>query len=281
MCRLLAYAAPRQTTTAEVIGRGNALRFQNMSHVHRDGWGTAWIAGQGMDAPVVQSERHSVAGRDDPELARFLHAAPSRARIAHLRLATASFAQARDNSHPFHAGGIAFAHNGTIVPVGYLQHLLHPSYLAGVKGDTDSELYFALIRQNARIHGSLVAGVAETVRVLRGIFPDASLNAMLLSPTELLAVRASSTSRISQSIFTERGIAPNELPSGHTHDYYAMSIRRETDGTTVLSSTGIDLTGWSEIPDNTITHVDLATLQLTQVPILFAGRSAARLAVAG
>lgn len=273
MCRLLGYAAPGPTSTTEVVGPGNTFRFQNMSHVHSDGWGTAWVAEQERGKAQVRAHRRGPMDGIDPDLDSVLQVAPTRARLVHLRLATASFALAEQNSHPFHADGIAFAHNGTIVPVQGLHDLLEPQYRASVKGDTDSELYFALVRQNAEARGSLLAGVVDTVLMLHEVFPDASLNAMILTPAELLAVRASSAARVPPSLFADRGLALHEIPPGHGDDYYAMSMRRSEDGTTVFSSTGIDLAGWSEIPDNTVSHIDLATLQLTQVPILLPGTS--------
>lgn len=273
MCRLLAYAAPHETTVARVIGEMNTDTFQHMSRVHRDGWGTAWVASHADGERDVESIRLSTPGRTDPILSTVLADAPSIARLAHLRLATGTFKRSQQNSHPFLDDGIAFAHNGTIIPVERIRALLEPEFAAGVEGETDSELYFALVRQNAARLGSLRPAVFETVRTLRREFPDASLNAIIISPDDLIAVRASSTTHVTEDTFAELGIDTTDLPIDHTDEYYRLSMRRLADGTTVFSSTGIDLEGWTEVPDDTVTHIDLRTLDLTQRAI-FAGREA-------
>ncbi|MFD0996399.1 putative glutamine amidotransferase [Pseudoclavibacter chungangensis] len=273
MCRLLAYAAPHETTISRVIGEMNTGTFQHMSRVHRDGWGTAWVGEAPEGEREVESLRLSTPGRTDPLLTAVLEESPAIARLAHLRLATGTFKRSQRNTHPFLADGIAFAHNGTIIPVDRIRALLEPAFAATVEGDTDSELYFALVRQNAARLGSLRPAVFETVRTLRREFPDASLNAVIIGPDDLIAVRASSTTHVTEQTFADLGIDPADLPDDHTDDYYRLSMRRHADGTTVFSSTGIDLDGWTEVPDDTVTHIDLRTLDLTQRAI-FAGRAA-------
>ena len=277
MCRLLAYAAPSTTTVAEVMGASRSDAFQHMTRVHSDGWGSAWLAaGPGEVTPEVESVRISTPGQDDPLLSTILRENPSTARLVHLRLATDSFKRTTTNTHPFVAEGIAFAHNGTIVPVERFHRLLAPESYAGVTGDTDSELYFALVRQYARELGSLGRGLVEAVSVLRREFPRASLNAVVLSERELLVVRASSSAVMTESIFTdELGIDLADLPIDHIEDYYRLAMHRSADGTTIFSSTGIDTAGWTEVPDDTVTRVDLETLELTQRPVLAEGTAEA------
>lgn len=276
MCRLLAYAAPNDTTVSEVIGEMRSQAFQHMTRVHSDGWGTAWLAaGPGEDRPEVESLRISTPGQDDPVLTTILRETPSAARLVHLRLATDTFKRTKTNTHPFVAEGIAFAHNGTIVPVERFHRLLEPESYRGVAGDTDSELYFALVRQYARKLGSLGRGVVEAVGVLREEFPEASLNATLLSDSELLVVRASSTAHVTVDTFAELGIDAADLPIDHTEDYYRMKMLRKADGTTIFASSGIDQDGWSEVPDDTVTRVDLRTLAFAQRSILAPGTGAA------
>ena len=85
MCRLLAYAAPRDTTVTKVIGDMNSDAFQRMTSVHNDGWGTAWLAaGFGETEREIESLRISTPGQNDPLLSTLLADAPSNARIAHL-----------------------------------------------------------------------------------------------------------------------------------------------------------------------------------------------------
>lgn len=265
MCRLLAYAAPQETTVSGVIGATRAEDFQHMTRVHSDGWGSAWLAaGPGEERAELESLRISTPGQGDPLLTTILDETSAPARIVHLRLATDRFKRTKVNTHPFVVDGVAFAHNGNIVPVDRFDGLLDPVARAGVTGETDSELYFALVRQHARRLGSLQAGLVEAVRVLREVYPKASLNATLLTEQELLVVRASSTARVTEESFREVGVRLDDLPIEHLSDYYRLAMRRHADGTTVFSSTGIDQEGWTEVPDDTVSRVDLQTLQLTQ-----------------
>ncbi|GGA69628.1 class II glutamine amidotransferase [Pseudoclavibacter endophyticus] len=272
MCRLLAYAAPHATTVSEVIGEMRSDAFQHMTTVHSDGWGTAWLAaGPGEPTPEVESLRISTPGQDDPVLTTILRDTPSPARLVHLRLATDSHKRTMTNTHPFIAEGIAFAHNGTISPTSRFHRLLEPSSFAGVSGDTDSELYFALVRQYARRLGSLGRGLVEAVGVLREVFPTASLNATLMSENELLVVRASSTAHVTVDTFAEYGVDVDLLPIDHNDDYYRMKMLRRADGTTVFASSGIDQDDWQEVPDDTVTRIDLRTLDFAQRSVLAAG----------
>ena len=269
MCRLLAYAAPRSTTVAEVIGAENTMAFQRMTSVHTDGWGSAWLAaGPGEARPEIEAVRVSTPGQHDPMLTAALSESPSNARLVHLRLATAGFKRTKVNTHPFTADGLAFAHNGTIAPVSAFEGLVDAVDAERIEGSTDSELYFAVIRRHIRERGGTVVDGAESaLRELRTIFPHASLNAVLLSADELIVIHANSTATVTEDTFRELGIDPADLPPDHIDHYYGLAMLQRPDGTTVFSSTGIDLAGWSRVPDDTITRIDLDTLELSQRPI--------------
>lgn len=278
MCRLFAYAAPRETTVSEVIGAENAEAFQQMTTVHNDGWGTAWLAaGPGESNPEVESLRISTPGQHDPLLTSALREGASLARLVHLRLATDQHKRTKVNTHPFVADGIAFAHNGSIIPVERFADLLHPDAYDEIEGTTDSELYFALLRQTVReVDGTVGDGVVRTLQILRGAFPEASLNAVVLTDRELIVVHANSTARVNDATFRSYGIDPTELPIDHNENYYKLAMLQMNDGTTVFSSTGIDLAGWTRIPDDTITRIDLDTLELSQRKIFGLRETATR-----
>src|SRR5262249_10108860 len=151
-----------------------------------DGWGTAWLDDPA--DPRVERMRDPLP----PTLAGAARAAwqafdsDARARLMHLRQATPGVPVTEANTHPFLADGIAFAHNGAISPKAELHRLVKPAFRDSVEGETDSELYFALVRQHAKRSGDLFEGVCEAVRILRERFPLASLNALLLSDAHLL-----------------------------------------------------------------------------------------------
>ncbi|WP_201518845.1 class II glutamine amidotransferase [Gulosibacter hominis] len=276
MCRLFAYAAPVETTVGEMIGVSNAEAFQQMTTIHNDGWGSAWLAaGPGETVPEVESVRVSTPGQHDPMLNSALLSVPSYARLVHLRLATDAHKRTKTNTHPFVADGIAFAHNGSITPVEGFDELLPEPWQQGIEGSTDSERYFAFVRRMiAESDGTVADGLIRAVRELRAKFPTASLNAVLLTEDELLVVHANSTAMVTDESFRACGIDPTLLPADHAHDYYKLAMLQLADGTTVFSSTGIDLAGWTRIPDDTITRIDLNTLELSQRK-LFGGRESA------
>lgn len=277
MCRLLAYAAPDEQSLAEIIGEANTRAFQRMTRVHNDGWGTAWLAaGPGEDAPELEATRVSTPGQHDAMLQAALEHVPSRARLVHLRLATDQHKRTTVNTHPFTADGLAFAHNGTISPVARFGTLLGPDDTKDVLGTTDSELYFAVVRKFVRAGGTLGDAVTQAVQLLRHTFPHASLNAVVLSARELIVVHVNATAFVSDETFRTYGINPDLLPADHGEHYYKLAMLQRPDGTTVFSSTGIDLAGWSRVPDDTITRIDLETLELSQRKVFGVRESAAR-----
>ena len=269
MCRLLAYAAPRPTTAADVLGPAQSSRFQQMARLHQDGWGTMWLDAQG----ALRRERVAETGHDSELLAATLGHAIASARVVHLRMATDHMAIDPRNTHPFQHGSIGLAHNGSIVPVDALRGMLTPQSLAGVEGSTDSELYFALLRQHVDTGLSVPDALATTVAEVRAAYPRASLNAMVLTPTELCVVRSSPQAPVPWDDFVASGLADDELPLGHTDAYFRMMYRRDPDGTVVVSSAGLETTGWTELPEDTVATVALEDLRLDLRPV-FAGQRA-------
>lgn len=259
MCRLIGFVSPTATTLAELVGGAQCSTFQHMSRLHADGWGTAWLD----EAGEVDSVTTAAPGQDDPELAQAMADEAVRARIVHLRMATDGMAVRAENSHPFVTDGIALAHNGSVVPTGLLRDNLTDDVLAGVRGDTDSELYLAAIRQGVRAGLSLSDAVFETVTWLRAAYPVASLNALILSPTQFIAVHASATAPPPHEDFAASGFSADELPLDHLNAYYQLSYLRAADGAVAFSSTGIDRAGWTALPAESITTVDLSSYELS------------------
>ncbi|WP_226345855.1 class II glutamine amidotransferase [Agilicoccus flavus] len=261
MCRLLAYAAAHPTRIRDVITDGQCATFQRLGRLHDDGWGSAWVADSSR-GPVVVRNRAVDGALDDVRLARALRRPRSRARLFHLRLATGSLAVQERNTHPFLADGIALAHNGSIFPTDRVLARLRPGILADVEGDTDSELYLALVRQHARDGADVPTAVTRAVADLRSDYPRASLNAVLLTAQAMIVVHASTDAAVPWLELDDRGIPADDLPLGHDESYYRMSMRREADGTVAFASSGLDTTGWEPLPLDSVTTVDLATMAL-------------------
>ena len=144
MCRLLGYVAPAATRVAPLLA-GEHGAFHDLARLHSDGWGTAW-----REHGETRVRVSSAGGWGDRGLRDVLEHDTAAARIVHLRLATDGMARAAENTHPFRAGGLAFAHNGALEPLGPLERLVSPRRAAELRGTTDSERYFAAIRSRTR-----------------------------------------------------------------------------------------------------------------------------------
>lgn len=284
MCRLLAHVCPRPTTFAQLLGQEQTELFRVMARLHDDGWGAMWVpdhprgpfvpadgdrlkALPGQPRPggsrrQVERIRVAGSGHDDGALADILQRSRQRVMVAHLRLATRSMGLAVRNTHPFLADGLGMAHNGAIVPTDRLRDLLDPAVASGVAGQTDSELYFALIRQQARNGATLAEAAARAVATIRVDYPRPSLNAMLLSPSQLVVVHSSSQAPVPYEDFTASAMADN-LPMHHDEAYFRMSFRRFPDGSLAFTSAGLDTSDWQALPQDSITRVDLQTLEMT------------------
>ena len=262
MCRLLAYAAPRATTLAELLGPEQLVAFRTLSRLHADGWGTAWLGDDADGGPRVRRVRDALLVQRSARGASVLSQQPSTARLVHLRLATPGMAVDHENSHPFLHGGTAFAHNGSVPSLPLLERLVGTEHLAQVRGTTDSERIFALVRRYADAGADLTGAAAAAVLRLREAFPAASLNAVLLSADEMVVVHSSESAPVPLEELCATGLVPAQLPLDHAGAYYRMSWLRRPDGAVVFTSAGIDTTGWQELPPASITTVRLDTLDV-------------------
>ncbi|MEJ3403413.1 class II glutamine amidotransferase [Rathayibacter sp. YIM 133350] len=258
MCRLLGYAAAAPVTVRGVLGADEVGVFQDLALLHRDGWGTAWLDEQ---AGRVERELSPTSGAADDRLTRALARREAPAGLVHLRMATDGMACRDDNTHPFTADGIAFAHNGALKPAAAIEAFIAPELRAQLRGDTDSERYFAVIRTKLAQGLDLPDAVMATVEQLRPLFPTSSMNALILSPTHLIAVHASEGARIPHEDFDASGLG-ELLPRDHRDAYYLMRQRRLDDGSVVFASTGLDIAGWQPLPAESVAVLELASLQV-------------------
>lgn len=264
MCRLLGIAGSPRMSIDEQLGPEQFALFLTMSRLHRDGWGTAWRSDHGPGEIRIARDPDSPAPTAPTGPVRRALDVRSTARLVHLRMATAGLSVCTKNTHPFLADGVAFIHNGAVVPTSDLARLVDEPYLSELVGSTDSELYFALTRQHAAKEGSLLDGVCAAVTRLRGLFPRASLNAMLLSPDELIVVHSSEHAPTPHKEFLASGLAAHELPLGHLSEYFQISYTRTPTGAWAFTSTGLDTHGWTPLPPATVARVDLTSLVLHQ-----------------
>jgi predicted glutamine amidotransferase len=265
MCRLLAYAAPTPRTVLDVLGAEQLSTFAGMSGLHGDGWGAEWIEHVGAS---VQTRRELQGAGEAVGFEDLTRARPAVAMGVHLRLASGGAAVDSANNHPFTRDGIALMHNGTIEPRERLDAMLAPEALVTMTGETDSERYLALVAAARQHAPTLSEAVSEVVERLRFEFPAASLNAVILDGTELVAVHVSSQ-HLSPVEVEEMREASGEagLPDGHETCYYQMYMRTDSDGTVVFASSGLPRAGWVELSDDSLTTVQLATGTLSRTAL--------------
>ncbi|MFJ4548919.1 class II glutamine amidotransferase [Streptomyces sp. NPDC088817] len=184
MCRLFGLSsAPRRTrATFWLLDAPDSLSRQ--SHRDPDGTGLGYFAADG--TPRV--DKAPIAAYRDRGFAEEARQVESATFLAHVRFASTGGLDAR-NTHPFEQEGRLFAHNGVIEGLDALDdHLGEDRSL--VRGDTDSERFFALVTRETREHGGdVTAGITRAARWIAGHLPVYALNLVLVTPDQLWALR--------------------------------------------------------------------------------------------
>lgn len=263
MCRLLGVVSTNAISVAEAVGDGVLADFVALTKVHGDGWGVAGTRAVDAAPRVVVSEGTAMG---DPRFVEATHDERNAASLVHLRWATNGLAVAPQNSHPFLADGLAMAHNGSIKPLERLHEIVEPAVAATLGGNTDSELYFAVIRQYRRTTATLVEAVRCAVARLREIYPDASLNALVLGEGQLVVVHAHAHSRLLAEDIEE--ISATDLPTEHLEDYFSLRIARPSDDVVVVGSTGFGELPWEALPSEAVIAFSLRDLTMTLHPLV-------------
>ncbi len=263
MCRLLGVVSASPISIAEAVGETVLTDFVALTKIHGDGWGTAGIDGAGACPHVRVSADSAVR---DPDFVVATCDDKAVASLVHLRWATNGLAVERPNSHPFLADGLAMAHNGSIKPMALLDDLLEPDMAASLLGTTDSERYFAIIRQHRRSAPDLAEAVRRAVAQLRDIYPDASLNALILGEDQLVVVHAHARSVLLDEDIEE--ISATDLPAEHLEDYFALRVARPRDDVVVVGSTGFGDLAWEPLPPECVASIALADMSVTVRPLM-------------
>ena len=264
MCRLLAYASTQRQSVQELLSPDEFERYRQLSTLHRDGWGHAWLGDPSGDARHVNSIRRAL---DDEQFPTHMASTHGVAGIVHLRWATSGFPVCLENSHPFVDRGWHFAHNGAVPDHHRLVDLLSVERRASLEGDTDSELYFQLILQRTDELGDVAAGVRQAVADIRRVCGLGSLNCLLLSKTRMLAVQAQGETAAPVAALIEAAGGTEALPLGHDDSYYRLRYTVR-DGSLLVASTGVGLDGWKFLGDDAIVDADLTSGAVTVTRLL-------------
>jgi glutamine amidotransferase len=158
--------------------------LSQQSHREPDGTGLGWFDEGG--APHLAKQ--AIAAYGDADFAREAREVSSRTFLAHIRFASTGALELR-NTHPFEMEGRLFAHNGVIQGLGELERHLGKAR-AMVKGDTDSERFFALItREIASRDGDVGAGIEAACRWVASNLPLLAINFVLATSEDVWALR--------------------------------------------------------------------------------------------
>jgi len=183
MCRLLGVVTRAPLPLTAALGE-LTVPFTELSREHGDGWGIAAWPGAGGGRPRVVKGIASAAG--DWLWEHALAGTHADAAVLHLRMASPGLPVVPGNTHPFTAGGLAFAHNGFFSPYDALDELIDPGLLAAAGGSTDSERFFLRVRTLLRDEDPVDA-LARAAADIRARASFASLNCLLLTEEALYA----------------------------------------------------------------------------------------------
>jgi glutamine amidotransferase len=184
MCRLFGMSAGSEPARATfwLLDAPDSLTVQ--SHREPDGTGLGWFDEEG--AP--QLSKQPIAAFEDEEFGREAREVCSTTFLAHVRYASTGALNLL-NTHPFEQDERLFAHNGIVEDLPALEAHLGDD-LRTVKGDTDSERYFALIsREIAARDGDVGAGIEAACTWVVANLRLVSINFVLATAGGVWALR--------------------------------------------------------------------------------------------
>jgi predicted glutamine amidotransferase len=263
MCRLLAFRAPTPRSLRDAVQEPTFSAFRELSRIHGDGWGVAWIESHGQ----IAARRSTLPAIDDPLFLDAADEVSTGAGLAHLRWASEGLAIAPANTHPFIADGWAFAHNGFVRGSSAIEQLLSDRHRRALVGATDSERYFRLVLQCAEQSGDMVSGVQAAATRINELSGAVSINAMLLSAARLLAVQGLVGATPPLDDLLAMVEDPAQLPVDHLDSYFRLCYCT-IDASLVIASSGVPDHRWTELPANSVMDVDVASGDWQLHPLL-------------
>ncbi len=184
MCRLFGMSGGSEPVTAMfwLLQAPDSLSQQSRREPDGTGLGAFDAGGR----PVVSKQ--PLAAFEDREFAQEAKSVSARTFVAHVRYASTG-GLTPQNTHPFLQDGRLLAHNGVIGGLPALERELGDD-LRLVGGQTDSERFFALItREIRRAGGDVAGGISTAARWVAAHLPVFALNFVLITPTDLWALR--------------------------------------------------------------------------------------------
>jgi predicted glutamine amidotransferase len=241
MCRLLGWATRVPTTLRDLLGDDDLLDVTELSVQHGDGWGVARATETG-----VKVHKRPDAARDSRAFARWARGHATDLGMAHLRWATMGLSVGIENTHPFTDGRVAFAHNGSVLSPASLDSLVSPDVARLRRGTTDSERYFLAVLTRMSDGATPQEALCDATDEIARTSPFTSLNCLLMTPDELLALCR----------YDPDGPLEDKNP-----EYYRLRYRI-TDDAVVVSSSGWGR-DWRELDNGDLLVVRRGTLAST------------------
>ena len=260
MCRLFGlHAGPRDVAaTFWLIDAPDSLRAQSHRNPDGAGVGTFGRAGQ----PEVSKQ--PIAAWEDAQFAAAARDLRGTTFVAHVRYASTG-AHTMANTHPFEQDGRLLAHNGVVQGLSELDARLAGLGAAGlVGGDTDSERVFALITAETRRQGGdVTAGLTAAVSWIAARLPVYALNLVLITPTELWALRYPATHELYVLDRPAGGQASTgQALDGTSNRIHARSPHLANQPSVVIASERMDDDpGWRLLDPGELLHVG-STLEI-------------------
>jgi predicted glutamine amidotransferase len=191
MCRLFGLSAGDQRVAATFWLLDAPDSLEEQSHRNPEGCGVAGFDPSG----GVELHKAPVAAWDDPDFGNTARHMRSATFVAHVRHASTG-GRTYENTHPFADGDVVFAHNGALGGLDRIEAELG-DYRRVLHGETDSERMFALIlKETAARQGDLGAGITAATRWIADHLPVLSLNLIVVTPTQLWALRYPETDEL-------------------------------------------------------------------------------------
>jgi predicted glutamine amidotransferase len=263
MCRLFGMSGGRERVRATfwLLEAPDSLAQQS----RREPDGT----GVGVFEPSGRPEvfKQPLAAYEDEQFGREARELESRTFVAHVRYAS-NGGLTMENTHPFELADRVFAHNGVIGDVPALEQELGDS-MGLVKGETDSERFFALItRETEDAGGDVGAGIARAAGWIADNLPVFALNLVLITESDVWALRYPDT----HDLFVLEREAGGPSRGRHLEHASASGSVRVRSGdlaslpAVVVATERMDEdAGWRQLEPGELIHVD-GELNVSRTP---------------
>jgi predicted glutamine amidotransferase len=253
MCRLFGMSGGPEPVRATFWLLQAPDSLQQQSRREPDGTGIGIFDAAGR--PVV--EKQPLAAYEDRRFAEEARDLESRTFVAHVRYATDTGSHPPNlttpNTHPFEQEGRLFAHNGVIGDLGRLEGELGDARSL-VQGETDSERFFALITREISASGDVGEGIAAAARWVARNLPILSINCVLVTASDLWALRYPDTHDL---LVLEREAGGGALHHTSTSRIHVSSAGlSERPAVVVATERMDDDPGWRSLCSGELLHVD-------------------------